>query len=35
MSMELEGTEHKFEPFEVTAPHIIYVALGLFIVVVC
>lgn len=34
MTMELEGTEHHFEPFEVSAPHIIYVALGLFIVVV-
>ena len=31
----LEGQERKFSPFEVSAPHIIYVALGFFIVIVC
>lgn len=30
---ELEGQEHKFKPWQTSAPHIIYVALGVFIVV--
>lgn len=34
MTLELEGTHHKFEPFQVSAPHVIYVVLGLFIVIV-
>lgn len=30
----LEGQKHDFNPVEVSAPHIIYVALGFFIVLV-
>jgi len=31
----LEGQEHHFNPVNISAPHIIYVALGFFIVLVC
>lgn len=30
----LDGQKHDFNPVEISAPHIIYVALGFFIVVV-
>lgn len=34
MTEALEGQTHDFNPIEISAPHIIYVALGFFIVIV-
>lgn len=34
MAEELPGQEHSFHPLEISEPHIIYVALGFFIVIV-
>ncbi|WFD43260.1 hypothetical protein MPSI1_001921 [Malassezia psittaci] len=31
MGLELEGVDHHFLPFEVSAPHVVYVAVGLFV----